>query len=77
MGIFDKIQRFAQENNLEDSMMGLIITYIEENELELEEVADELRKDKSFVKFFQCDLIENNEAIFEGIGKVKTFNDWN
>ncbi len=77
MGIFDKIQRYEKDHNLgELSIMELVTTYIDENDLELEDVADELKKDKHFTKLFQSDLIDNNEATFEGLKKTKAYDGW-
>ena len=77
MGIFDKVQIFEKENKLNGlSMMELILCYIEENNLELEDVADELKRDKTFVKLFQGDLIQRHEARFSNNKKVKGLEEW-
>jgi len=77
MKVFDKIQRFEVENNLGAlTIMELVVCYVDENNLELDDVGEELKKDKVFIKLFQADLIENNEASFKGTAKVKSFDGW-
>lgn len=68
---------FKKERNVtETSIMELVVMYSEENELSIEDVGDELRKDKTFVKMFQQDLVHNHEAVFKGQPTSKSFDGW-
>lgn len=77
MKLFNQILSYKKTKGISDhSIMELVVSYAEAHELDVEEIGEELKKDKTFVKMFQQDLIRNNEARFRGVKKETGFDGW-
>ena len=74
--MFKEILAFKKERKIQGySILQVIMMYCEENDLDVEEVGDMLKKDKSFRESFQEDLQYNHEATFSG-EKQSNISEW-
>jgi CheY-like chemotaxis protein len=71
--MIQEILNFIKKNNLYDySMLDIIMEYVKKYDLDILEIADEIKNDKTFKEIFLNDLIKHGEIYFlEDDGKMK------
>ena len=73
--MIQEILNFIKKNNISDySILEIIIEYAKKNNLDILEIADEIKNDKTFEQIFLNDLIKHGEIYFEEDGKMKRLN---
>jgi len=62
----EKFIEYINKYQIEDeSLLNLLMDFIEENEIPLSEMIDEIKADKEFKKIFYDDLVKNGEIYFK------------
>ncbi|MCK5537934.1 MAG: hypothetical protein KAI79_13995 [Bacteroidales bacterium] len=57
---------FKEKRRITDeSLQGIIIMYCEEYDMDIDEVGQDIKKDKKFAEALKYDLINRNQARFE------------
>ena len=75
--LFEDIFDFKNEHKIyETSIFQIVIMFCEENNYHIEEIGEELRKDKKFREMLEADLKLNNEAIFKNDKVKNNLQDW-
>ena len=64
--IVQRLMAFKEEHDIEhESVFQIILMFCEENNLNVEEVGQEIKKDRNFSDTLREDLKFNNEAMFD------------
>lgn len=75
--LFKEIVAFKKEKKITDfSLMEIIILYCEEEEIDIVEAGEILKKDKSFRETLKEDLKLHHEAVFDDDHKYKSNAEW-
>lgn len=75
--LFEDVFKFKELHNIHDySIFQIVIMFCDEHRYHVEEIGEELRKDKKFRLMLEADLKYNHEAIFVGDKKVDNLKDW-
>ncbi len=75
--LFEDIFDFKNEHEIHEiSIFQIVIMFCEENSYHIEEIGEELRKDKKFRAMLEADLKLNNEAIFLNDKVKNNLQDW-
>jgi len=69
--MIQEILNFIEKNNLYDhSMLDVITEYADKHNLDILEIAEEIKNDKTFKEIFYNDLVKNGEIYFLENGRM-------